>query len=189
MYITSGLKFGGDFLAYPGDPMRFHSHHIVMVRERHARLKILDIINMGRLATNAKKTFILASSSEDEKQVEAFSIQWAGFWRERGIIQKWQVHVNSRNIELNTILLRPYHGRPLSSCASSPGLWLLSRIYAPSGLDCSNIRMRKFKSWPTTSPLSLTSEFSICAIYFSTSLTVTRPTNFPRRSNKMTRGL
>lgn len=79
MYITSGLKFGGDFLAYPGDPMRFHSHHIVMVRERHARLKILDIINMGRLATNAKKTFILASSSEDEKQVEAFSIQWAGF--------------------------------------------------------------------------------------------------------------
>lgn len=29
-YLTSASKFGGDFLAYPGDPMRFHAHYVII---------------------------------------------------------------------------------------------------------------------------------------------------------------
>ena len=28
-FLTNGVKFGGDFLAYPGDPTRFHSFYVV----------------------------------------------------------------------------------------------------------------------------------------------------------------
>ena len=30
-YLTSGINFGGDFLAYPGDPIRYHSFFIVII--------------------------------------------------------------------------------------------------------------------------------------------------------------
>ena len=30
-YLTSGVYFGGDFLAYPGDPIRYHSFFIVII--------------------------------------------------------------------------------------------------------------------------------------------------------------
>lgn len=81
LYITRGLKFGGDFMAYPGDPMRFHSHYIVLAMERDAPLALLDMISKGRLAVNVKKTFVIAGPAEQEScdDIETFSIQWAGF--------------------------------------------------------------------------------------------------------------
>ena len=81
-YVTSGVKFGGDFLVYLGDPMRFHSHFIVSAKDRDSPIAPLDVIGMGRLATNVKKTFVLVSpkdDSEDSKAVDVFSIEWAGF--------------------------------------------------------------------------------------------------------------
>ncbi|KAI9006621.1 tRNA intron endonuclease [Phycomyces nitens] len=82
-YITRGTKFGGDFLTYPGDPMRFHSHCIVEAVERDATFKAIELIGKGRLATNVKKTFVLASvvekKDEDEKEEEVFTLSWAGF--------------------------------------------------------------------------------------------------------------
>merc|ERR1739848_44115 len=38
VYITSAMKFGGDFLVYPGDPLRHHSHYIVVVMQRSEQL-------------------------------------------------------------------------------------------------------------------------------------------------------
>ncbi|KAI8373040.1 tRNA intron endonuclease [Radiomyces spectabilis] len=80
-YITGGAKFGGDYLAYPGDPMRFHSQYIIGVYQPKASLTSLDIITLGRLATNVKKTYVLATSDEQEGEadVQLFSLQWAGF--------------------------------------------------------------------------------------------------------------
>lgn len=37
-YITSGEKFGGDYLVYPGDPLKFHSHFIAVCVEEHQML-------------------------------------------------------------------------------------------------------------------------------------------------------
>ncbi|KAI9491556.1 tRNA intron endonuclease [Zychaea mexicana] len=86
LYVTSGLKFGGDYLAYRGDPMRFHSHYIVSAKDRHEPMTGLDVIGMGRLATNVKKTYVIASpasdndtDSDENSAVEVFSIEWAGF--------------------------------------------------------------------------------------------------------------
>jgi len=33
-FLTHGGKFGGDYLAYPGDPSRFHSFYIVILLEK-----------------------------------------------------------------------------------------------------------------------------------------------------------
>ncbi|KAI7862644.1 tRNA intron endonuclease [Spinellus fusiger] len=83
LYITRGSKFGGDFLAYPGDPMRFHSHYIVEAIHRETPLTPIDIIYKGRLSTNVKKTYVLASITKEAEEAketeEVFSFSWAGF--------------------------------------------------------------------------------------------------------------
>ncbi|KAI9321804.1 tRNA intron endonuclease [Dichotomocladium elegans] len=84
-YVTSGLKFGGDFLAYPGDPMRYHSQFIVEAIPDPTRpLAPVDLVSKGRLAVNVKKVFVLAGYAStvdagDKNPITIFSIQWAGF--------------------------------------------------------------------------------------------------------------
>ena len=31
MYLTDGLKFGADFLAYQGDPLNYHAKYLVKI--------------------------------------------------------------------------------------------------------------------------------------------------------------
>jgi hypothetical protein len=31
-YLTAGVKFGGDYLVYPGEPSRFHAHYVAWVQ-------------------------------------------------------------------------------------------------------------------------------------------------------------
>ncbi|XP_012937445.1 tRNA-splicing endonuclease subunit Sen34 [Aplysia californica] len=76
-YLTSGAKFGGDFLVYPGDPARFHSHYIAVCMEQHQEIPVLDVISMGRLASNVRKTTILCSITRRNKVVYT-SLQWTG---------------------------------------------------------------------------------------------------------------
>ncbi|XP_077170961.1 tRNA-splicing endonuclease subunit Sen34 isoform X2 [Paroedura picta] len=76
-YITSGSKFGGDFLVYPGDPMRFHAHFIALCVPRDTPLSLCDIISVGRLGTSVKKTVLLCSVDQDGT-VAYTSLQWSG---------------------------------------------------------------------------------------------------------------
>ncbi|XP_040181617.1 tRNA-splicing endonuclease subunit Sen34 isoform X2 [Rana temporaria] len=76
-YLTSGSKFGGDFLVYPGDPMRFHAHYIAICFPQDEEIPLRDIITAGRLGTNVKKTVLLCSSNE-EGLVTYTSLQWSG---------------------------------------------------------------------------------------------------------------
>ena len=62
-YLTSGAKFGGDYLVYLGDPLRYHSSFILMCirnKEEFESMKIRELVAYGRLATNVKKTFLIA---------------------------------------------------------------------------------------------------------------------------------
>lgn len=78
-YLGSGLKFGGDFLAYPGDPLRFHSHFTVSVmRNSEDGVSPLDIVAWGRLATAVKKSHLIAAPSRDGP-VNYITLEWAGF--------------------------------------------------------------------------------------------------------------
>lgn len=76
-YLTSGSKFGGDFLAYPGDPFKFHSFFVVMVMPQSKKIRMLDLIAIGRLAATVKKTAVLGTVDSNGDVVYS-SIKWSG---------------------------------------------------------------------------------------------------------------
>lgn len=85
-FLSPGLRFGCQYLAYPGDPLRFHSHFLVFSAEWDEELDLLDLIVGGRLGTGVKKSFLLggvekeshASQDQDSQSMRTFSIEWAG---------------------------------------------------------------------------------------------------------------
>ena len=77
-FITNGSKFGGDYLVYPGDPLRFHSYFIVKILPLRGRLSGLDLVSVGRLGSTVKKTTVLASVDLSGKVIYT-SVQWSGF--------------------------------------------------------------------------------------------------------------
>lgn len=79
-FLSPGLRFGCQYLAYPGDPLRFHSHFLVVSADWDRELDLMDIVTGGRLGTGVKKGFLLggAESDNSDAQVRTFSIEWAG---------------------------------------------------------------------------------------------------------------
>ncbi|CAH7683111.1 hypothetical protein PPACK8108_LOCUS16418 [Phakopsora pachyrhizi] len=79
MFLGLGLKFGCDFLVYPGDSLRFHSHFACTVISDPLRLiEPLAIVSYGRLATAVKKSHLLACWDEETDEVRYMSLEWAG---------------------------------------------------------------------------------------------------------------
>ncbi|XP_057370121.1 tRNA-splicing endonuclease subunit Sen34-like isoform X2 [Daphnia carinata] len=76
-YITAGEKFGGDFLVYPGDPFKFHSHYIAVCVDENQLLTPYFLIQKGRLGTNVKKTVLLCTVNEDG-EIMYQSLNWNG---------------------------------------------------------------------------------------------------------------
>lgn len=74
-YLTSGEKFGGDFLVYPGDPLKFHSHYIAVCVNGDEPLTPQFLISKGRLGTNVKK-IVLLCSVDCEGVVSYQNLQW-----------------------------------------------------------------------------------------------------------------
>ncbi|KAI9291918.1 tRNA-intron endonuclease catalytic domain-like protein [Neoconidiobolus thromboides FSU 785] len=84
-FITSGSKFGGDYLLYYDDPERCHSRHIVNTYEPNQLFTLNQLVSYGRLATGVNKTRVLATvKKEDEKAVNIrlsahlFTLEWSG---------------------------------------------------------------------------------------------------------------
>jgi tRNA-splicing endonuclease subunit Sen34 len=81
-YIMPGLRFGGDYNVYPGDPLRFHSHFIATGYEWDQEIPVLDLIGGGRLGTAVKKGFLIggedAESESNGDKVRTFCVEWAG---------------------------------------------------------------------------------------------------------------
>lgn len=80
-YIMPGLRFGGDYNVYPGDPLRFHSHFIATGYEWDQEIPVLDFIGGGRLGTAVKKGFLIGGKQVDTDHgddVRTFCIEWAG---------------------------------------------------------------------------------------------------------------
>lgn len=92
-FLLPGIRFGGNFVAYPGDPLKFHSHLIVKVLGRNETINSLDLVTGGRLATSVKKVWCvtgeIAESKDGDRELyekvvgeskqATFSIEWAGF--------------------------------------------------------------------------------------------------------------
>ncbi|GJE98121.1 tRNA-intron endonuclease catalytic domain-like protein [Phanerochaete sordida] len=79
-FMGGGIKFGGDFLVYPGDPLRYHSHFVATVHESPvAKIRPMEIVAHGRLGTATKKAHLLCGWDEAKQEVSYYSIEWAGF--------------------------------------------------------------------------------------------------------------
>ena len=63
--MTSAAKFGGDYLAYPGDPMLFHAYFTVRVLERGEKMTPLSCSSVTRMAHAARKNVVFAFCGEE----------------------------------------------------------------------------------------------------------------------------
>ncbi|MBW0512075.1 hypothetical protein O181_051790 [Austropuccinia psidii MF-1] len=78
-FLGIGLKFGCDFLVYPGDTLRFHSHFAcTVISDPQASIAPLSLVSYGRLATAVKKAHLLACWDEETNTVNYLSLEWAG---------------------------------------------------------------------------------------------------------------
>ena len=87
-FLSPGLRFGCQYVAYPGDPLRFHSHFLCVSAEWDEQIDLMSIVNGGRLGTGVKKGFLLGGPQKSRKEAEdeaervesvrTFSIEWAG---------------------------------------------------------------------------------------------------------------
>ncbi|XP_021101812.1 tRNA-splicing endonuclease subunit Sen34 isoform X2 [Heterocephalus glaber] len=75
-FLSAAGKFGGDFLVYPGDPLRFHAHYIAQCWAPEDPIPLQDLVSAGRLGTSVRKTLLLCSPQPDGK-VAYTSLQWA----------------------------------------------------------------------------------------------------------------
>ncbi|KAG5647148.1 hypothetical protein DXG03_001103 [Asterophora parasitica] len=79
-FMGGGIKFGGDYLVYPGDPLRYHSHFAASVLDSPvSSLRPMEIVAHGRLGTATKKAHLLCGWNDEKKDVSYLTIEWAGF--------------------------------------------------------------------------------------------------------------
>lgn len=99
-YHMPGLRFGCHYNSYPGDPLRYHSHFAATGLGWDDEFELLDVVGGGRLATGTKKAYMIGgedtdvvkrksranegagllsdgSIEEENREVRAFSIEWA----------------------------------------------------------------------------------------------------------------
>jgi tRNA-splicing endonuclease subunit Sen34 len=93
-YMLPGLRFGGDYNVYPGDPFRYHAHFLALSLGWNEEFPMLDLVARGRLGTSVKKGFLIggrkprkiggieddgADGEDDEpgSGVRTFCVEWA----------------------------------------------------------------------------------------------------------------
>lgn len=78
-FLSPGLRFGCQYVAYPGDPLRFHSHFLAVSYDWDEEISLLDLIGGGRLGTAVKKGFLVGGQEPGSKEeVRTFCIEWGG---------------------------------------------------------------------------------------------------------------
>nr|POE71891.1 putative trna-splicing endonuclease subunit tsp-4 [Quercus suber] len=85
-FLAPGLRFGCQYMAYPGDPLRFHSHFLCNGMDWDEEFDLLDIVGGGRLGTGVKKGFLIggqeggddATREKAGQGVRTFCIEWGG---------------------------------------------------------------------------------------------------------------
>lgn len=77
-FLSPGLRFGCQYMAYPGDPLRFHSHFVVTGMEWDEEIEMKDVVGGGRLGTGVKKAWMVGGE-DGEGKVRTFCIEWGGF--------------------------------------------------------------------------------------------------------------
>jgi tRNA-splicing endonuclease subunit Sen34 len=81
-FMGPGLRFGCEYVAYPGDPLRYHSHFLVTGHGWEDEIDLLDIVGGGRLGTGVKKGYMIGGATPKDNgngtgEVRTFSFEWA----------------------------------------------------------------------------------------------------------------
>ncbi|WVR03971.1 hypothetical protein IAU60_000970 [Kwoniella sp. DSM 27419] len=92
-----GPRFGGEYLIYPGDYLRYHAHFTSQILVRDQPIRPAEIVAWGRLGTGTKKAGLICcwddglrtdtdlddgefdGEREKEAEVEFYSLEWANF--------------------------------------------------------------------------------------------------------------
>ena len=69
-YIYPGLRFGCQYLVYPGDPLRFHSHFLATHVGWNEEIDLMKLVGGGRLGTGVKKAWLIGGREEEEEEDE-----------------------------------------------------------------------------------------------------------------------
>lgn len=79
-WITLGGTFGGDFLVYPGEPLRYHASYIVHVlRDDEAQsMTSRTFITRTRLSVNVNKMCVFVYENQENKDLCYQTVQWLG---------------------------------------------------------------------------------------------------------------
>ncbi|KAK9760687.1 tRNA-splicing endonuclease subunit [Basidiobolus ranarum] len=77
-FITPGSKFGGDYLLYPADPLRYHSHFVASIVPYDKELMPVDLVGFGRLGSAVKKSHLLCSYDLVHDSFKYFCVEWTG---------------------------------------------------------------------------------------------------------------
>jgi len=82
-FMAPGIRFGCRYTAYPGDPLRFHSHFLCDGMDWDQEFDLLTLVGGGRLGTGVKKGFLIGGTEDredvdGEEDVRAFCVEWAG---------------------------------------------------------------------------------------------------------------
>ncbi|XP_065581133.1 tRNA-splicing endonuclease subunit Sen34-like isoform X2 [Artemia franciscana] len=81
-YITGGEKFGGDFLVYPGDPVRFHAKYIAICLPFEGLLTPFQIAVHARVAVSVNKKVLLCTVNSDSRVIYKY-LEWLDAKREK----------------------------------------------------------------------------------------------------------
>lgn len=83
-FMLPGIRFGCQYTAYPGDPLRFHAHFLGNGVDWDEEFDLLKIVGGGRLGTGVKKGFLIGGEEQKPNEegkdasVRAFTVEWAG---------------------------------------------------------------------------------------------------------------
>lgn len=76
-FLSPGLRFGCQYVVYPGDPLRFHSHFLAVAVDWDQEIELMDIVGGGRLGTGVKKGYLIGGKEPGQEDVRTFSVEWA----------------------------------------------------------------------------------------------------------------
>lgn len=63
-FIAEGSKFGGDFLAYPGNPALYHARFVIQITTAEHTQTLKSLIAQARVSHATRKHLIIAKTSE-----------------------------------------------------------------------------------------------------------------------------
>lgn len=77
-YLTTGLKYGGDYLVYDGNPIGVHSYFIAKIYSWSEDISSLSLVQDGRLGGKVKKNILLCTVKPDNDTVQYITLHWSG---------------------------------------------------------------------------------------------------------------